>query len=374
MAMNDPAKSEQGFSLVELMVALAIGLVVILAVTQIFVGSEGQRRTTGAGVDAQTAAAIGLYSIERDVGSAGYAINSSLIRSCGTFYSYYDSDGNGAAIGAPVPDMSAYPVKIVDGGAGASDRIVVTSGSTASSGMPTQLADNMAQPQDDIEVNNISGCVPNGYAILSDGAKCTFMRITAIDSLAFKLKHEYKNTNEPTYNPPVAYMTDNGWPKYSIGNAALCLSNGLVQRAYSVNVADSRLVLSAGGVDSDITPDIVSLQAQYGISATGTSDQVVNWVNATGSWATPTAADRERIKAVRIGIVARSTLPEREKVSEACTTTGGVVNIGPCLWDDTSADPAPAVDLSADADWEYYRYKTYSTIVVPRNLMWTPPL
>ena len=287
MVMNDPANPERGFSLVELMVALAISLVVILAVTQIFVSSEGQRRTTGAGVDAQTAAAIGLYSIERDIGSAGYAINSSNIRGCSTFYSYYDSDGNGPTPGAPVPDMSAFPVRIMDNvvADGGSDRIIVTSGSTTSSGMPTQLADNMAAPQDDVEVSNISGCVPNGFAILSDGGKCTFMQITAVDSLAFKLKHEYKDTNEPTYNPPITYLTDEGWPKYSIGNTALCLSNAITQRTYSVNVANNTLVFSSAGANSDITPDIVSLQAQYGISATGASDQVVNWVNATGSWA-----------------------------------------------------------------------------------------
>jgi len=371
MVMNDPANPERGFSLVELMVALAISLVVILAVTQIFVSSEGQRRTTGAGVDAQTAAAIGLYSIERDVGSAGYAINSSNIRGCSTFYSYYDSDGNGPTPGAPVPGMSAFPVRIIDGVAGGSDSIVVTSGSTTSSGMPTQLADNMAAPQDDVEVSNISGCVPNGFAILSDGGKCTFMQITAVDSLAFKLKHEYKDTNEPAYNPPITYLTDEGWPKYSIGNTALCLSNAIIQRTYSI--VNNRLVLNG---NTDIAPDIVSLQAQYGISATGASDQVVNWVNATGSWAMAalTAADRERIKAVRIGIVARSALPEREDVSGACTTAGGVDNDGPCLWDDTAADPAPAVILSAEPEWRRYRYKTYSTIVVPRNLMWKPPL
>lgn len=370
--MKSTAYTERGFNLVELMVALAIGLVVILAVTQIFIGSEGQRRTTGAGIDAQTAAAIGLYSIERDVGASGYAINSSNIRGCGTFYSYYDSDGNGPIPGAPVPNLSFFPVRIIDGGAGASDAIVITSGSTTSSGMPTQLADNMTQPQDDIEVSNISGCVTNGFAIISDGANCTFMQITAIDTVAFKLKHEYKDTNESTYNPSIAYQTDNSWPNYSIGNTALCLSNGIIQRTY--NLINNRLTLTSSGVSSDIAPDIVSLQAQYGISAVGTSDQVVNWVNATGSWANPTVADRERIKAVRIGIVARSALPERADVSGSCTTTGGTVNDGPCLWDDTAADPAPAVDLSAEAEWRLYRYKTYSTIVVPRNLMWKPPL
>jgi type IV pilus assembly protein PilW len=367
-----PANRERGFSLVELMVALVIGLIAIIAMTQIFVGSEGQRRTTGAGVDAQTAAAVGLYSIERDVGMAGYAINNNNIRGCGTSYSYYDSDGNGPIPGAPIPNLSFFPVRIINGGAVGSDTIILTSGSTASSGMPTQLADSMPAPQDDIEINNISGCVKNGFAIITDGNNCTFMQITDIDPLAYKLKHEYKETTEPAYNPSIAYITANTWPKYSIGNTALCLSNALVQRTYSV--INNRLTLSSSGTVSDLVPDIVSLQAQYGISAVGTSDQVVSWVEPTGIWANPTPADRERIKALRIGVVARSALPEREVVSGSCTTTGGVVNNGPCLWDDSAADPAPSVDLSGLPEWTHYRYKAYSTIVVPRNLMWKPPL
>jgi type IV pilus assembly protein PilW len=367
------ANRERGFSLVELLVAMAISLIAIIAMTQIFAGSEGQRRTSGAGVDAQTAAAVGLYSIERDVAMAGYAINNASIRSCANFYSYHDSDGNGPLPGAPVPNLSSsYPIRIIDGGLGGSDTIVLTSGSTSSSGMPTQLADNMPAAQDDIEVNNISGCVKGGFAIITDGSNCTFLQITDIDALAFKLKHEYKDTTDPTYNPPIAYLAANSWPKYSIGNTAVCLSNSLQSRIYSVT--NNRLTLGI----IDIAPDIVSLQAQYGISATGTSDVVVNWVNATNTggtnWADPSPADRERIKAVRIGIVARSAQPEREAVTGSCTTTSGVVNNGPCLWDDTAADPAPSIDLSGLPEWTRYRYKTYSTVVVPRNLMWKPPL
>lgn len=364
---------ERGFSLVELMVAMVISLIAIIAMTQIFVGSEGQRRTSGAGVDAQTAAAVGLYSIERDAAMAGYAINNASLRSCANFYSYLDSDGNGPLPGAPGPGLtSAYPIMITDGGPGGSDIIDLTSGITSSSGMPTQLADNMPAAQDDVEVNSVAGCVKGGVVIVTDGSNCTYMQITDIDTVAYKLKHEYKDTPDPTFNPPIAYLVANGWPKYSIGNAAVCLSGTLASQRY--RVINNRL--TRGGVD--IATDIVSLQAQYGISAIGTSDVVVNWVNATNTggtnWAAPSPADRERIKAVRIGIVARSAQPEREVVTGSCTTTSGVVNNGPCLWDDTAADPAPSVDLSGLPEWNKYRYKTYSVVVALRNLMWKPPL
>ncbi|MEW6562752.1 MAG: PilW family protein [Pseudomonadota bacterium] len=57
--------------------------------------------------------------------------------------------------------------------------------------------------------------------------------------------------------------------------------------------------------------NIVNVQAQYGISATASSNVVTQWVDATGgTWAAPTVNNRNRIKAVRVAVVARSDKPE----------------------------------------------------------------
>ena len=95
-------------------------------------------------------------------------------------------------------------------------------------------------------------------------------------------------------------------------------------------------------------------------------------VNATGAtWAAPTVSDRNRIKSIHIAVVARSGLREKDVVTNVCTTAKGTVNNGPCAWDDTNFDAAPAIDLSNDPDWQYYRYRVFDTIIPLRNMIWS---
>ncbi len=64
-----------GFTLVEVMVAMVIGLIGILIVLQVFSTVESQRQATTGSGDAQNNGAIALHSLQRDVRQAGYGIN-----------------------------------------------------------------------------------------------------------------------------------------------------------------------------------------------------------------------------------------------------------------------------------------------------------
>jgi len=63
--LNQPNRTtrQQGFTLVELMVAMALGLITTLVIAQVLIASEGNRRTTMEGSDAQVNGSIGLYSV-----------------------------------------------------------------------------------------------------------------------------------------------------------------------------------------------------------------------------------------------------------------------------------------------------------------------
>ena len=67
-----------GFTLVETMVALVIGLLATFIVMQVFAISEGQKRTIMGGADAQSDAAVVLYLIERDLRQAGYGLSPNI--------------------------------------------------------------------------------------------------------------------------------------------------------------------------------------------------------------------------------------------------------------------------------------------------------
>ena len=61
-----------GFTLVELMVAVLLGLLTVLVISQVLVQSEARRRTISSGSDAQLNGALALFTLQRDIQMAGY--------------------------------------------------------------------------------------------------------------------------------------------------------------------------------------------------------------------------------------------------------------------------------------------------------------
>lgn len=362
-------RRQRGLSLVELMVAMVIALIATFVMFQVFSVSEGYRQTTLYGNDAQTGGTLAQYYVEREVRMAGYSLNADALRNCSSVYSYFDpNDSTTTPYAWAGTGMTG--VSIIDGGGTANDSIIVRYGDSPFGAIGTQLRSTMPQSSSELNVDSVSGCTDGGFAIVTDGTNCTVMEITQVQEAALKLQHNPGQGSGPTYNPPVNYQNANGWPAFQAGDSLFCMP---VLSVRQFSVANNALVLADGGVTTVLVPGIVALQAQYGISANATSDDVIDWVDATGIWATPSVANQLLIRAVRLGIVARSNQLEKTDVTASCTNTSGDVNGGPCLWTDTAADPAPTIDLSGDANWQRYRYKAFSTIVVPRNIIWRPP-
>jgi type IV pilus assembly protein PilW len=128
-------------------------------------------------------------------------------------------------------------------------------------------------------------------------------------------------------------------------------------------------------VTADSVAGIVNMQAQYGISASAASNQVTQWVDATGTWAPASVglapATRNRIKALRIAVVARNPQMEAAVVTATCSSYTTAAPTGLCAWAGSTASPAPTIDLSADANWARYRYRVYETIIPLRNMIWS---
>src|SRR2546429_9241890 len=74
--------SERGFSMVELLVAMLIGFIGMIIIFQVFEVSEGIKRTTTSGGDAQQNGVIALYTMERDFKNAGMGFNDTGFVGC----------------------------------------------------------------------------------------------------------------------------------------------------------------------------------------------------------------------------------------------------------------------------------------------------
>lgn len=351
---------QAGFSLVEILVGLVIGLLATLVIMQVFSVFEAQKRTTTGTADAQTNGSIALYTISREVQMAGYglipATDSPL--ECTTL-----------AFGA-TGITSISPITITDGGtaAGDSDSITIRYGNSTAGGVPSLITATGLPGPNDVTIDNNLGCRVGDIAMIVSGTTCNMTSVTGPTDIAVPAV-----ASVPPDITSVTLQNTAG----AVVNANLSCLGAWVTSLFRVNPnydpvdpLNSQAFLERDGAPS--VADIVNIQAQYGISAISNSNQITQWVNATGAtWAAPTVADRNRIKAVRVAVVARNGLLEKENVTAACTTAKGTVNNGPCAWDDTSFDAAPKIDLSNDPDWQGYRYRVFETIIPLRNMIWS---
>lgn len=359
---------QTGITLIELMVGMAVALIATLVITQMYAAFEGQKRTSVAGSDAQENGLAALLMLERDARMAGYGLAANPLMSCNTIYSGYDDPNLG--IIQPAPGLShgaLMPVRITEGGAGP-DGIDLVSSSSVRPGVPTQIRQAMPSPAADLKVTNTTGYRVGDVIIVSDGNNCSVMQITQIQapgggSGLFGFVHN--NGQGAPYNMP-GNIT-NGWPAYGVGAHVFQLGQ-LISRRYTIQPSSNTQALF---VEERIPPanalpivaDIVDLQAQYGIAAAG-SQQVTCWTDATGNgcggsdWANPSAAEVQRIRAVRLAVLARSPIAERPSVAGgACDTT-------------TIAPTWSGGNFNLPANWQCHRFRVFETVVPLRNVIW----
>jgi type IV pilus assembly protein PilW len=352
-----------GFTLIELMIGMALGLLAVLIITQVMSLFEAQRRTTTGSADAQTNGGIALYSIAREVQMAGYGLmpitNPAL--ECTTATISYGGTG--------ITGIS--PLIITNGvaasGVSASDTITIRYATSPTGGTVSQIK---AWTSPNATVGSTLGCSTGDVTLVSAGASCAISTAALVTA------------------PDTVRLTDT---TYAANGANLACLGQWNEITYAVNPVTGNLerTVRINGVATAPTPSVVgvvNLQAQYGISASPTSNQVVQWVSATsgGTWdpATMTSANRNLIKAIRVAVIARNAKIEPTAVTAACSSTTAAAPTGLCAWDATSAlpnpivapfvaSPAPVVDLSpADADWARYRYRVFETIIPLRNVIW----
>ena len=336
---------QAGFTLVEIMVGLSIGMLATLVIMQVMSVFEAQKRVTTGTADAQTNGGIALYNIGREMQMAGYPLvpvtNSPLECIALTV--------NGVA-DATIPNRLS-PVAIIDGvaasGVSASDTITIRYGNSLAGGIPAQITVMGAPTANDATVSSNLGCQVGDITLITNGTTCAMSSANAVAG------------------PTTVTLADT---TAAIAGANLACLGTWNEVTYRVNAGN----LERNGVPS--VAGIINLQAQYGVSAAANSNQVAQWVDASAAagWNAPTVANRNRIKAVRIAVVARNAKTELAAVTAACSDTAASAPTGLCAWAGSASSPAPTVNLSAgDPNWLRYRYRVFETIIPLRNMIWS---
>lgn len=360
---------QQGFNLVEIMVGLVIGLLATLVIVNVFTVFEQQKRATTGNSDAQTNGAIALYNLERDIQLAGYGMpvydSTFSPYKCGTENDAvvanvlnYDHDEKAAT--API---GISPLVVTDGGANGSDRIAIRSGNSARGGIATPIYNQRPTNVANLETN--IGCQIGDTALMLLSEKNTICKMGRVTNLV--------GMDGVEFAPALTLTAD-------IGKGLLACLGAWNEVVYAVNNKNELTRLDMlivpppdPAAPPAIVPEIMSMQAQYGVSATPDSNIIVGWVDATGAWANiNNAAARNSIKAVRVAIVARSGLIQPQNVTATCSSLTATAPTGLCAWEGSAGSPAPSINLAAaDADWRRYRYRVYESIIPMRNVIWS---
>jgi type IV pilus assembly protein PilW len=423
---HTPMRRASGFTIVELMVGMLIGLLAIVVMFQIFAVSEGQRRTTTGAGDAQQNGVTSLYLMERDARMAGYGTSYFRLLGCSVTGFWNPST-------KPIT-FNLAPATITNGAGGTPDSVTFVYSGTDSVAFSSSLAiptaataggfvrikdDRFPYKAGDLFV---VGEVPAPAPASQTLKPCSMFQVTSLPCVSGcpvvgagnqinfagnNYLDENLVTHAANYVPPTALVSTQvapnnvyyaAWtPRTSSGGRIENLGNTPTVVKYSI--VNNQLVATNLLLPDDpplvISDGIVQFQAQCGLSnhdTSGTADSCVLLsttlapctvspsaasvttlslaAGGADQWgdALPPgpwlASDWRRIVAVRFALVARSATQEKvDPVSGNCTAT----TIMP-VW------PANGVtiDLSADPNWKCYRYRVFSAIVPFRNFYWFP--
>ena len=400
-----PAGRERGVGLIEILVGMTIGVITLLIVIQLFMTTEGTKRTTTGASDAQQSGSFSTYALERHLRLAGtgFAHMNSAIWGCALRVWRSDS----AVVPLPSnlsPGSSTYvnhfktpidaglngqalrmtPVLIVNGGGNADgnagsatpDTVIVMAGQHESATLPYKST-NTPPSATTASVVNTVGINQSDLLIARDlSPGVTDCRVVqATDAVApaseVGVVPNPLNFAGGTYTPSSAAQALSGYSG-SFQLANLGAEPAFI--AYSLGsdgtTADALLSYDLfGGTLASMADNIVNLQAVYGVANAPNSPDISAWQAPTGSWSADTlmngsaaSAERiQRIRAVRLVIVARSA--QYEKAADWTAPTL------PLLADLNGATPGANVSMTFTGDAQRFRYRSYDITVPLRNML-----
>ena len=358
--MRRAAISSRGMTLVELLISMVVSLVVVLAIYQTLAASEGYRRTATSGGDATFDGTVALFTLQRDLRMSGFGVNTPGLLGCRVLA--YDGGTD------PPRDVEFLltPANVTQGAGTAPDTIEIVFSSSNAVPAPLRLTQATPSNTADLRIDNGFGLQSGHLMVIGEpGADCSLHQATNTPVLEPAGQQDKLTRTSGNYRTPIGtwavsrYNRPGGLgPNYTLGGMVFPLgATPGVNRYYIQNgnlVVDQLL---QGTTALPVASGIVQLQAQYGRDTDGDGA-----VDVWDEMAPVTPNAWGSISAVRLGLVARSALPERpDPVSGACTTTEV-----PPSW------IAGQFDLSADPNWRCYRYRVFETTVSLRNMIWRP--
>jgi len=400
------SSSQQGMTMIELLVAMAIGVTVTLAVSTLLVASENQKRITTSTNDADQTLVYTFSELDRALRGAGSGIaQSQYSGSQGILGCRLNMASNGVTY---MPRPGAYPAPFSNyflGGASptalhmapvliganqsdnnSSDVIVVMGGSGSAGGVPRAVYGAGSGVNSNIQVvlENTVGFNPYDVVLVSQNGvtDCLIEEVNVVTPTTLTM-----NTTT-TYYPPGTTTTLNTLASSTaslitpLGNEATTSAPNNVQftmygvgtnntlYSYDLMQYASLAAFSLGGdTTQPIADQVIQMNALYGVNAlygntSANPSQFSSWVSPTTThydivsvMNSPTT--QASIVAVRVAIVVRGEYYDKKAVSPTSLTIfNGLV-------DGYGNQLAKTVTLPS----QNYRYRVYEFTVPLRDMI-----
>jgi type IV pilus assembly protein PilW len=392
-------KPQRGFSLIELMIAVTIGLLAVLAATVTMTSFESNKRNSVSSSDAMQNGYLATFAIEADASKAGWGLNDSWLIGCPTLM--YDARlpaGSGAyplGLAGGGPQVLA-PAIINSSNGAAPDQISFYSGASStgtgalaisggnysgdnnpilvSTPTPTFFPGDVyvvaAPPQPTPRPNCLIGQV-------SDIAVGTPNQLFHAAGFIAGSTFQTRFNNAGGLAPGTTY--DQSAKVFNLGPGEPGMNRGSPPTFRTWFVQNGSLMIRASEVltgnqviDSTAVGNIVNLKAQYGIQPAGGA---LVWSNtltdSDGDGVVGSAGDWLNVVAIRVAVVARSREVDKPAAGgTTCATTA----VAPRAFDQPPGSGLPvSVAVAGDtANWTCYRYRVFETVIPLRNVTWRP--
>ncbi|MCF8197246.1 MAG: PilW family protein [Sulfuritalea sp.] len=374
-------RRNSGFTLVEVLVGMAIAMIGMVMMFQTMSTWESRKRTTSSGSDAQISGSIGMFMLERDLKLAGYGFGNSTALGCTV--SAYDS----ARTAPGTFTFTMAPVLITDAAGGAPDTLSVLygSGTLMSSAQTFESLTTTA-----IKLNTRTGMRTGDLMIAADTGNllCGLFEVTGnTNADGLSIDHGTGAYTNYTNNQNVSATTslsgtalttlqagfvnnsgsarfNNGTVK-TVGSVGSAFNLGTYPRLNVWQITNGRYLTVSNTLENqttatEVVEGIVNLQAQYGVDAD--NDGVV----AAGEWSAAAPAAWTRLRSIRVGLLARSQQFENTAVTATLPAWAGGAFTMTNL--DGTADSG-AGSLGPN-NWRNYRYRVYDVVIPLRNMLW----
>lgn len=381
---------QAGFSLIELLVAMGIGLIVTLAITSTLTLGESHKRTTTSTNDMNQSGNYAAYVLDRAIRSAGSGFSQSW--DLGVFGCRLNASRTTTAI---LPRSTAFPAPFAGllGGAGTnnagdlrmapvligksqsaggSDVLVVMGGNAAAGDVPRPIRARGASDEI-MRMDNTVGLTQGDLVLVSQAgnANCLIEQVHANPAFADATNNDLLPMGSTYYSAgpsgaTLASLSASGTAYLSaLGN----VNAGNVQfQLFGVGTNRTLFnydLLRTDGADVSqaMADGVLSMRAMYGIDTTG--DGILDsWVapDATGydiKTMMTTPAKARQVVAIRVSLVVRSATMEKADVASQI----------PAQFSDT---PGAIAAQTLTGDDRRFRHRVIEFTIPLRNVLLLP--